>query len=274
MLLTAEILTSAHRPGLVVGRLMTRSNRNLCSAIALFGVLGVASVAHAAPRDPDRRLEYRVAWNGIPAASAFVTVTPGGVAGRDSLVVEASARTNAFVSLFWSFDGTVRTTMLAKGLTPLHFDYRRRMNGTPYATTIDFAPGQAHSVHVKGERRREIDLAADDVIDPITAVFRARLSDALPGESLTYDVWTGEVRYHVRLDIQDEERIDVPAGQFSALKVVPELWRLEGEPAPDTRLRHATVWVSDDPEHLLLRIRSRIFVGAVTLDLVKDDPGA
>ena len=267
-------MTARPRRGVVGGTLVTRSRSRSCSAIALLLTLAAASLARAAPRAPARRLEYRVAWNGIPAANALVAVTPGDVAGRDSIVVEASAQTNPFVSLFWSFGGTVRTTMLADGLVPLYFDYRRRMNGTPYATTIDFAPGQAHSVHVKGERRRELDLVADDVIDPITAVFRARLSDALPGESLVFDVWTGEVRYRVRLDIQDHEQIDVPAGRFSALRVVPELWRLEGEPAPDTRLRRATVWVSDDPEHVLLRIRSSIFVGAVTLDLVKDEPGA
>jgi hypothetical protein len=110
-----------------------------------------------------------------------------------------------------------------------------------------------------------LEINGDDIID--RSPCSCRLRDALPGDSLLYDVWTGEVRYRVRLDVKDCEPIDVPAGHFTALKVVPELWRIEGQPAPDTRLRRATIWVSNDPDHTLLRIRSEIFVGAVTLDL-------
>ena len=110
-----------------------------------------------------------------------------------------------------------------------------------------------------------------DVVDPVTAVFRARGSDAGPGDALWYDVWTGEVRYLVRLDIAASEPIEVPAGRFAALKVVPHLWRIEGRPAPDTRLRRATIWVTDDPRHVPLRIQSKVFVGSVTVELVSCD---
>lgn len=252
------------------------SRRARCSALAL----GVAVALHgvvvaAAAADEPRRLDYRVAWNGIPAGRGSVTIAPGEVAGRASLVVAAQASTNAFVSLFWSFRGHLTTTMLAgripaQGSTPLHFDYRREINGRPHATTIAFDGARAHGVYEHAGARREADLI--DVVDPVTAVFRARASDARPGDSLWHDVWTGEVRYLVRLDIVAAETIDVPAGRFAALKVVPHLWRIEGRPAPDTRLRRATIWVTDDPRHVPLRIRSKVFVGAVSVDLVDLTP--
>jgi hypothetical protein len=251
--------------------LVSRPARSLGSIALVLLRLGLPGIAIAAPTEPGR-LEYKVAWNGIPAARAVVTIAPGDLAGRDGLVVQATARTNAFVSLFWSYSGELRATLLSDGPTPLHFDYRRDMAGKAYATTIDFDRTQAHSVYLHGERRREWDIPAEGLIDPVTAVFRARRSAAGPGDSLVYDVWTGEVRYRVQLDISSSDPIDVPAGRFAALKVVPKLWQIEGQPAPDTRLRSATIWVSDDPAHLLLRIRSRIFVGSLTLDLVGVDP--
>lgn len=241
-----------------------------CNLRFLAVLLWLAAVPSNAV-EPLRRLEYRVAWNGIPAASAVVTIAPGDVAGRESLVVEASASTNPFVSLFWSFRGTLRTTMLADGPTPRHFDYRREINGSPHATTIDFDGTRAHGVYVRGDRRQEGELAGE-ILDPVTAVFRARGSDAGPGDALWYDVWTGEVRYLVRLDVRASEPIDVPAGSFAALRVVPHVWRIEGRPAPDTRLRRATIWVTDDPRHVPLRIRSKVFAGSVTLDLVDFAP--
>jgi hypothetical protein len=125
-------------------------------------------------------------------------------------------------------------------------------------------------VYEHAGERREAELV--DVVDPVTAVFHARASDAQPGDSLWHDVWTGEVRYLVRLDIVARETVDVPAGRFAALRVVPHLWRIEGRPAPDTRLRRATIWVTDDARHVPLRIRSKVFVGSVSVDLVRLEP--
>jgi hypothetical protein len=245
------------------------------SRLALCSVVALAWLVLALPApvagETLRRLEYRVAWNGIPAARGAVTITPGELDGRAALVVDASARTNAIVSLLWSFAGELRATMLADGLAPRSFEYRRDLNGTPHATTIDFDDTRARGVYVHGASRRELDVPAE-VVDPVTAVFRARGSDAGPGDVLWHDVWTGEVRYMVRLDIRAREEIDVPAGRFAALKVVPHLWRIEGRPAPDTRLRRATIWVTDDPRHIPLRIRSKVFVGAVDVDLVDFAP--
>ena len=227
-----------------------------------------SSVDAALPSHP-RRLEYGVAWNGIPAAGATVEITSGENAGKDSVVVEARAQTNRFVDLFWSFRGTVRATLLADGLKPLHFDYDRKMAGTKYATRIDFDPDGARSVFIKGTQRRELAVDDADVLDPITAVFRARLSGARPGDTLEYDVWTGETRYRVRLHVGDPQPIDVPAGRFRALPVVPELRKIGAQEQLDTRLQGAMIWVADDPMRTLLRIRSELFIGAVTLDLTQ-----
>jgi hypothetical protein len=215
-----------------------------------------------------RTLEYRVAWNGIPAANATVEITPARIDGHEHLIVQAMAGTNRFVDLFWKFRGTVRSTLRADDLTPVDFVYDRRMAGKPYRTRVDFDRRSARSVYVRGSHRQESSVDAPDLIDPITAVFRARASGARPGDTLSYDVWTGESRYRVVLAIGQPEPIEVPAGRFRALRIVPEVWKVGAAPALDTRLRTATIWVSDDPSHTLLRIRSDIFIGAVTLDLV------
>jgi hypothetical protein len=64
----------------------------------------------------------------------------------------------------------------------------------------------------------------------------------------------------------------VPAGRFAALQVVPHVWRVEGRPAPDTRIRRATMWVTDVARHVPLRIRSKVIFGSVTLDLLDFAP--
>jgi hypothetical protein len=243
-------------------------------AVLLLAPLARAPAADATLAAQPRRLEYRIAWNGIPAAGASVAITPGEVGGRESVVVQAKARTNAFVDLFWTFRGTVRATFLADGLTPRQFVYDRKMNGTPYRTAVDFDPHGARSIYSKGPRQRELQIVDAGVVDPITAIFRARLSGAKPGDTLRYDVWTGEARYRVELAVSGPEEIRVPAGRFMALRVVPVVWKIDSQPERDTRLRQATIWVSDDPARTLLRIRSDVFIGAVTLDLEKVEPAS
>src|SRR5262245_7257860 len=87
----------------------------LCGVALLLSTAASAADPLAAPR----RFEYRVAWNGIPAAGATVAVTPVDLVGRRSVDVEASARTNAFVDVFWTFRGTAKATFLADGIEPL-----------------------------------------------------------------------------------------------------------------------------------------------------------
>ena len=227
----------------------------------------------ALPAHP-RRLEYRIAWNGIPAAGATVEIKPAEISGKDSFVVEARARTNRFVDLLWRYRGTARATLLADGLTPHEFVYDREMAGTSYATRIDFDDAGARSVFIKGTRRQEFTVGDGDVLDPITAVFRARLSGAKSGDTLEYDVWTGESRYRVRLHVGEPQSIDVPAGRFRALPVTPELWKIGSQTQPDRRVHGAKIWVADDAARTLLRIRGEVFIGAVTLDLTDVEPAA
>jgi hypothetical protein len=249
-----------------------------CLALAVL-LCAEAAAGTAIPPQP-RILEYRIAWNGLPAAGATVSITPSQVAGVSGYVVEATARTNAVVDLFWTFRGQARSTFVAApdgdGLTPLHFVYDRTMAGRPYVTWIDFdADGRgARSVYIKGTRRREMAVEGDELLDPITAVFRARLSGAKPGDRMRYDVWTGESRYRVDLAVEGLERIEVPAGHYEALRVVPSVWKVTGAAKLDPRLRGATIWVANDPGRTLLRLRGEVFVGAITLDLITLEPPA
>jgi hypothetical protein len=217
-------------------------------------------------------MEYRIAWNGLPAAYATIDVTPGQYAGDVGYAISASASTNAFVDLFWRFRGNARATFLADRMTPMSFSYERRTNSTPEVTWIDFHAGSARtrSVYIKRERRKELDIDSADLVDPITAAFRALSSDVRVGEQLGYRVFTGEAEYRVVLSVQAEDAIEVPAGHFEALKIEPEIIRVDPEER-DRRLRRATIWVTRAPLRTILRIRSEVFIGAVTLDLVRSE---
>jgi hypothetical protein len=249
-----------------------RLRRWLCAAVLLCGCAGARPLA-AAVLDVPRHLAYRVAWNGIPAARAAIDVTPGQEAGVPGYTISARAFTNQFMDLFWRFRGNASTTLLAEPVVPLSFSYERHVNSTPTQTWIDFAPGshRARSGYVKPTRRHEHDIDARGLVDPITAGFHALTASARVGDTLSYRVFTGETHYRVRLIIRDEDIVEVPAGRFEALRVEPEVIKIKDGERPDKHMRRATIWVTRAPVRAILRIRSEVFVGVITLDLVQVD---
>jgi len=65
------------------------------------------------------------------------------------------------------------------------------------------------------------------------------------------------------------EKISVRGGSYNALKVDLHLNRIgkHFELEPHRKFRHATIWVSDDADRILLRIEAQVFVGTVFAEL-------
>ena len=242
----------------------------LCAAtaVSLFASGAFAADAH----DPEQTLQYRVAWNGLPAARATIHIRPDRLGDHPTYTVETTARTNSFIDLFYPFRGNARLILLRRGLMPLQFYYDRELRGVHERTTIDYLHGENRikSLHVEnGVTRSALEIAGLDLIDPITATFKARHSPSRMGATKGYDIFTGESRYRVELTPEGRDDVQVPAGTFRALRVQPKVWKVRDDDRPrDDRLQGATIWVTDDEDHVLLRIRSEVFIGAVTLDLV------
>jgi hypothetical protein len=249
-----------------------RAGRRLTAAALALLLCGAASARAGELSDPAQTLRYRVAWNGLTAARATVNIQPEELAGEAAYTVETSARTNSFIDLFYPFRGTARVVFLAREHTPLRFVYDREIRGEHSLTTVDFRPydQRVHSLYVKGGvTKKRLDLANLDFLDPITAVFKARSGSRAIGTRADFDIFTGESRYRVELTVDGRDHVEVPAGRFAALRVTPKVWKIRGDQQPpDPRLRGATIWVTDDEHRVLLRIRSDIFIGAVTLDLL------
>lgn len=234
-------------------------------ALALLAILGAALPAAAVPTG---RLEYRLTWNGIPAASAAIEVKRDDTRSTESYLVEARTRTSALVDFFYSLRGTVVSSFDA-ALSPLGFRFDREINDRPESTAIEFGGAEAFATgsHLRDRKRSVVEVGDDYVLDPVTAIFHALDQPLEPGRELVYDVFTGQSRYRVQLLVHGEETIEVGAGRFPALRVEPRVWKVGQGLEP--RLRRATIWVSQGSPRLPLKVRSEVFVGAVNADLVR-----
>ena len=215
----------------------------------------------------DLTYQYRVTWNGIPAAQATVTLTEHPGTEPPTTWLWADLRTNRFVDFFWSLRAQSWAEVDAGTLRPLRFTFDRRINGKPETTRVDAeTDGLLTGRYARPWRYRLVEVNAPDALDPMTAVLRVRHALPAVGESSTYDIFTGEARYRIELHRYPSETISVPAGRFLAARIEPVIWRVD-QGGPDTRVRRVTFWVTDEAPHALLRVRGEVFIGAVYADL-------
>ncbi len=213
--------------------------------------------------------EYRVSWNGIPAAAATIDVRQDTDSGRPLYRVEVAARTNWLVDLLWRFRAHALSSFTFDDLAPLGFRYDREENNKHVVTDVTFGPSP---VEVTGRKYRGGDTAVmtlreANLLDPITAIFHALVQSVQVGDARRYEIFTGEARYRVELDVTGEDTVSVAAGTYRAWRIEPKVWKL-GTGA-DERLRRATIWVSQDGARIPVRIRTEVFVGAVNCDLLR-----
>jgi len=96
------------------------------------------------------------------------------------------------------------------------------------------------------------------------------------GKTYTFDVFSGGNRYVFSFDVVGRERITTGLGTFNVLKIQPSVvWLSEG--SFRDQATEMTVWLTDDPRHLPIRIESAVFIGSVVADLTQisqDAPNA
>jgi len=237
----------------------------LIHAVVLSLLLSSAALAIPAPPVVTGHLDYHVSWNGVPAGDATVDIARGDDAA--AYQVEGSVRTSWLVDLLWSLRARVFASFTATDLRPLSFRYDRDMNREHLLTDIFYDPLTRHptGVHVKRGKTTTLSVDTANVSDPITATFQALSQPIHVGDTFRYDVFTGEASYRIELHVLGEDVVTVPAGTFKAWRVEPQVWKVGT--GVDRRLRHATMWVSEGPARVVVRIRSEVFIGAVNCDL-------
>src|SRR5213075_1066187 len=82
-------------------------------------------------------------------------------------------------------------------------------------------------------------------------------------------VYPATSAYLATITVLGRERLTGPFGTYNSIKLDLHLNKIgkNRELEPHRKFRHATVWLSDDGDRLLLKIQAQIFVGTVSAEL-------
>lgn len=103
--------------------------------------------------------------------------------------------------------------------------------------------------------------------DVVSMVYYARNIDFdnyKVDDKIPFDMFLDDEVYHLYIRYMGKEKIKTRYGRFNAIKIKPLLIKgtiFEGG-------EKMTAWLSDDPNHLLLRVESPIAVGSIKVDMM------
>jgi hypothetical protein len=139
-------------------------------------------------------------------------------------------------------------------------------------TTFDYEAGVAHFTdRLRPEKSKTVPLDHPCLLDIMSGVLRVRGMPMEPGDERSILVHSEGKKYPLTLHAEKVQKIKTPLGTFEALRIRP---RMDFNPKGFFRKPGAAAWVwfSRDERLLLLKIKTKLKVGAAVATLVEYTP--
>jgi Protein of unknown function (DUF3108) len=125
-------------------------------------------------------------------------------------------------------------------------------------------------VERKGQTRVQTFDVARDAQDLTSAFMWIRLQPLEVGQRYEVPVASGSRQFTLVADVLGRERVEVPAGTFDTVRVKVRT-QLDGK---FSTKRDSTMWLTDDPRHVLVRASADFAIGSIVAELKRYTPGS
>lgn len=223
---------------------------------------GVRNTAFQAGETITYKVLYKLANVYVGAGEAVFTNTLERMNGKDVYHVVGDGKTYSFYDKFYRVRDRYESYIDTATLQP--YKFVRNVNEGGYKTYENVTFVKATNTAVTTEGVYKVPSCVQDVL---SAIFYARNLDwthLKPGDKVPFDMFLDRQVYHLYVRYLGKETIRTKYAKFRAIKFKPLLIKgtiFEGG-------EKMTVWVSDDPNHIALRVESPISVGSVIVDMI------
>ncbi len=209
------------------------------------------------------KLTFAVQYFSITAGYATLSAAElVDVEGRPCIHIVAEARTHpAFEGIFKVRD-RIESFIDAETLFP--WRYEKHLREGSYSADSSYIYDQRAGKMLEPARPERVTLIPPDTQDVISCFYAFRTVDLKVGESLYIKVAADDMKnYELKVDVLKRERVSTLAGDFDCIKVQPHL-KFEGV---FQQKGEVFVWVTDDERHIPVKIRSKIAIGSININL-------
>lgn len=245
------------------------SKLSLALTPLLAALANAGAPAHAQGFAPGEETVFAVTYLNVPTAEGRIRV---GNAEGDVWPVILQARTSGLASML-----DIREHMVSYWDAPRRLsrgsDLRAYEVGDFHVDTARFDDAGRKVTVVEQRRNRARKQTVLEVpagaLDLTGAFFWLRLQDLEVGRRFDLPVVSGTSQFTLQAEVTGREAVRTPAGEFPSLRIRVRT----AFPGKFSTKRDMTLWLSDSPQHHLVRASADFAVGSVVAELKSYHPG-
>jgi hypothetical protein len=222
---------------------------------------GVPNSAFQAGEIITMRVFYNAAGMYISAGEATFTTTLERFNGKGSYHCLGEGKTYSFFDNFFKVRDRYETYIDTASMLPLKFIRNVDEGGYKIYNNVTFNHVAGTTISTNGVFK-----TPGCMQDVVSAMYYARninFDRYKTGDKIPFNMFLDDEVYQLHIKYLGKETVKTRYGKFRAIKLKPLL--IKGSVFDGGE--KMTVWISDDPNHLILRAESPIAVGSVKVDM-------
>jgi hypothetical protein len=223
---------------------------------------GIKNTAFKADEVVTMKVFYSAMGAYIGAGEATFTTSLERFNGKAVYHCIGEGKSYSFFDKFFKVRDTYESYIDTANLVPYKFIRNVDEGGYKKYENVTFNQSAGTAVSTKGVFK-----VTKCIQDVMSAVYYARNIDFNKykvDDKIPFDMFLDDEVYHLYIRYLGKEKIKTRYGKFNAIKFKPLL--IKGTIFEGGEKMNA--WVSDDPNHLLLRVESPIAVGSIKVDMM------
>ncbi len=209
------------------------------------------------------RVFYNMSFIWIHSGDAVFTVKPEVVNQRNVYHVTGVGTTASSFEWFYKVSDKYESYVDKETLLPLKFTRNVNEGGLKFCNDVSFNHDKCQAVSDKQEFM--IPKNTQDVLSSMYYARNVNYNKYKPGDKIPFTMFLDKQVYNLYIKYIGKERITTRMGTFNAIKISPLL--IEGTIFKDGN--KMTIWLSDDDNHLPVRVESPILIGNIKIDLME-----
>lgn len=208
------------------------------------------------------RVYYTLAGVYIAAGEATLTCATDNVNGRPVYHVTAEGKTYSFYDNFFKVRDKYETFIDTATLQPLKFI--RNVNEGTYKKYENVSFNKITHTAITNSGVFKTPDCIQDVVSAVYYMRNIDFNNRKPGDKIPFSMFLDNQVYDLYIRYIGKEVIKTKYGKFHAIKFKPLL--IKGNIFQGGEKMN--IWVSDDSNHIPLRVESPISVGSVKVDMM------
>jgi hypothetical protein len=218
---------------------------------------------------PSEKLTFKVYYNmsfvWIHAGTATFSTEADEMLGHKVYHITGDGVTVKSYEWFYKVKDKYETYIDRETMLPVRFVRNVNEGGLKFSQDVSF--NHKKGVAISNEKSYTIPHCTQDVLSAIYFARNIDYSKYKPGDKIPFTMFLDDKVYNLYIKYLGKEVVKTKLGMFNSIRIVPLL--IEGTIFKGGE--KMTIWVSDDNNHLPLRVDSPILVGSIKVDLMGFD---